>query len=106
MKNLKFIGASLEDLKNFPAEARRAAGFELNAIQRGLHPSDWKPMKSVGPGVCEIRIHVLGEWRIIYVAKFSDAVYVLHAFQKKTQKTRQQDIEMAHSRYRKIGDKL
>lgn len=103
MKSLKFVGTCLEDIKNFPIEARRAAGFELDAIQRGLHPSDWKPMKDVGAGAYEIRLHVSGEWRVIYVAKFSDAIYVLHAFQKKTQKTRQQDIEIARSRYRQIG---
>lgn len=105
MKALKFIGSSLEDLKAFPAEARRAGGFELAAIQRGLNPSDWKPMASVGSGACEVRIHVLGEWRVIYVAKFGETVYVLHAFQKKTQKTRQADIEIARRRYRQIGGK-
>lgn len=105
MKALKFIGSSLEDLKDFPAEARRAAGFELAAVQRGLSPSDWKPMASVGSGVYEVRIHVLGEWRVIYVAKFGETVYVLHAFQKKTQKTRQADIEIARRRYRQIGGK-
>ena len=62
-------------------------------------------MKTVGPGVKEIRIHVLGEWRVLYVAKFSDAVYVLHGFQKKTQKTRKEDIELAQRRYHEIGDK-
>ena len=103
MKTLRFIGSSLDDLRDFPLEARRDAGFELDAIQRGLQPSDWKPMRSVGAGVYEIRLHISGEWRIIYVAKFSNAIYVLHAFQKKAQKTRQQDIEIARSRYRQIG---
>jgi phage-related protein len=105
MKTLQFIGSSLEDLKDFPAEARRAAGFELAAVQRGTTPSDWKPMTAVGSGAYEIRIHVLGEWRVIYVAKFGESVYVLHAFQKKTQKTRQADIEIARHRYRLIGGK-
>ncbi len=105
MKTIEFIGSSLDDLRNFPAEARRAAGFELNFIQNGLDPSDWKPIKSVGSGVREVRIHVLGEWRILYVANFSDAVYVLHAFQKKTQKTRREDIELARKRFREIGGK-
>ncbi len=103
MKTLKFVGSSLDDLRDFPAEARRQVGFELDAIQRGHEPSDWKPMKDIGSGVREIRIHVLGEWRIIYVAKFSDAVYVLHSFQKKTQKTRQEDIKLARNRYRQVG---
>ena len=102
MKALQFIGSSLDDIRDFPDEARRQTGFELYAIQRGLEPSDWKPMHAVGAGVREIRIHVLGEWRVIYVAKFSDAIYVLHAFQKKTQKTRSEDIELAQRRYRQI----
>jgi phage-related protein len=70
-------------MRDFPADARRQAGFELDAVQRGMDASDWKPMTSVGNGVREIRIHVLGEWRVIYVARLADAIYVLHAFQKK-----------------------
>ena len=105
MKRLEFVGSSLEDIRVFPAEARRAAGFELGFVQRGLDPSDWKPMNDVGAGVREIRIHVLGEWRVLYVAKFAAAVYVLHAFQKKIQKTRREDIELARKRYRQIGDR-
>lgn len=103
MKSLRFIGSSLDDMRDFPADARRQAGFELDAVQRGLEPSDWKPMTSVGAGVREIRIHVLGEWRVIYVAKLANAIYVLHAFQKKTQKTRREVIELARRRYRQIG---
>ena len=106
MKRLVFVGSSLEDLKEFPAEARRAAGFELGFVQRGLDPSDWKPLKEVGTGVREIRIHVLGEWRVLYVAKFAEVIYVLHVFQKKTQKTKREDIELARTRYRQIGDRL
>ena len=105
MKPLEFVDSSLDDLREFPAEARRAAGFELDSVQRGLEPSDWKPMNEVGAGVREIRIHVLGEWRMLYVAKFAEAVYVLHAFQKTTQKTRREDIELARKRYRQIGDR-
>ena len=104
MKPLRFVGSSLDDLRSFPVEARRHAGFELYAIQRGLEPSDWKPMKTVGSGVREIRIRVLGEWRILYVAKFADAVYILHAFQKKTQKTSRSDIEIARKRFKQIGE--
>jgi phage-related protein len=103
MKPLKFVGSSLDDLRNFPDEARRAAGFELHAVQRGFEPNDWKPMRVIGPGVKEIRIHVLGEWRVIYVAKFQEAVYVLHSFQKKSRKTSRQDIELARQRYKQIG---
>ncbi len=103
MKPLRFVGSSLDDMKDFPAEARRAAGFELHAVQRGLMPSDFKPMLNVGSGAYEIRLHVQGEWRVIYVAKFEDGIYVLHAFRKKTQKTRVEDIELAARRYRQIG---
>lgn len=102
-KPLKFIGSSLDDLRNFPDEARRAAGFELRTVQNGFEPTDWKPMQSIGQGVREIRVHVLGEWRVIYVAKIKDAVYVLHAFQKKSQKTSRQDITLARQRYKAIG---
>mgnify|MGYP001561780893 CR=1 FL=1 len=105
MKPLEFVGSSLDDLREFPAEARRAAGFELGFVQRGLDPSDWKPLSEVGAGVREIRIHVLGEWRVLYVAKFTEVVYVLHVFQKKTQKIRREDIELARMRYRQIGDR-
>jgi len=103
VKPLKFVGSSLDDLRDFPDEARRGAGFELRAVQNGLEPSDWKPVRTVGPGVKEIRIHVLGEWRVIYIAQRHDAVYVLHAFQKKSRKTSRQDIELACHRYRQIG---
>ena len=99
MKSLNFVGSSLDDLRNFPDEARRA-------VQNGLEPSDLKPMPIIGRGVNEIRIHVLGEWRVIYVAKLRDAVYVLHAFQKKTQKTSRHDIDLARQRYKQIGGKL
>jgi phage-related protein len=77
--------------------------FVLDVVQRGLMPSDFKPMLNIGPGAYEIRIHVLGEWRVIYVARFEGAVYVLHAFQKKTQRTRKEDIELAARRYKQIG---
>ena len=98
-KPLVFVGSSNDDLRDFPAAARRAAGFELSAVQAGLMPTDFKPMPTVGPGAYEIRVHVEGEWRVICVAKFARAVYALHAFQKKTHKTRQEDIEIAKTRY-------
>ncbi|HXI25776.1 MAG TPA: type II toxin-antitoxin system RelE/ParE family toxin [Pyrinomonadaceae bacterium] len=104
MKPLRFVGSSLDDLRDFPAEARRQAGFELYAVQRGLEPSDWKPMSVVGKGAREIRIHVLGEWRVLFVAKFHDAVYVLHSFQKKSQKTRRGDVDIARQRYQQVEE--
>jgi len=106
MRLLRFVGSSLDDLRNFPDEARRAAGFALRAVPFGLEPSDWKPMSIIGPGVKEVRIHVLGEWRVIYVTKLHDTVYVLHAFHKKTRKPSRRDIDLARQRYRQIGGNL
>lgn len=103
-KPLIFVGSSNNDLRDFPAAVRRAAGFELSAVQAGLMPTDFKPMPTVGPGAYEIRVHVEGEWRVIYVAKFVRAVYALHAFQKKTHKTRQEDVEIAKTRYAKAKE--
>jgi phage-related protein len=93
----------MDDLRDFPEEARREAGFEIYAVQQGFEPRDWKPMPQIGSGVRGIRIHVLGERRVIYLAQRRDAVYVLQAFQKKTRKTRRQDIELARQRFRQIG---
>lgn len=104
MKSIKFIGSSLDDLRDFPTEARKECGFELNRVQNGLMPSDFKPMLNIGRGVYEIRVHALGEWRVIYVAKFADSIYVLHSFQKKTQATRKADIDLAAKRYNSIGE--
>ena len=101
-KPLYFVGSALEDLRAFPRAQRREAGYQLDRVQFGLEPSDWKPMTTVGRGVREIRIHHEGQYRVIYVAKFDDAVYVLHAFRKKTQKTRKQDIEIAKRRFQGI----
>jgi phage-related protein len=103
MKPLIFHGDSQDDLRSFPAEARRECGYQLNRVQAGLMPADCKPMLSAGKGVYEIRVHVLGEWRVIYVARFNDAVHVLHAFQKKTQRTSKEDVALARNRYRDIG---
>lgn len=104
MTPLEFLGSSLDDISAFPVDARRAVGHELWQVQNGLMPSDFKPMRAVGSGAYEIRVHILGEWRVIYIAKFEEVVYVLHAFQKKTQATRKEDIELARRRYRQIGD--
>lgn len=103
MKSIQFAGSSQDDLRSFPIEARRECGWELNRVQHGLMPTDFKPMLNVGSGAYEIRVHALGEWRVIYVAKFAQTIYVLHAFQKKTPKTRKEDIELAARRYKLIG---
>lgn len=95
MKDIQFIGRSLESIRDFPDAAKREAGYQLDRVQHGLDPIDWKPMSSIGPGVREIRIKHEGQYRVIYIAKFEEAIYVLHAFQKKTQKTNKQDIDAA-----------
>lgn len=102
MKRLKFVGSSQDDLSDFPRDARRECGRELDRVQRGLMPTDFKLMLGVGKGVYEIRVHVLGEWRVLYVARYADTVYVLHAFHKKTPKTPKPDIELATRRYKQI----
>jgi phage-related protein len=105
MKPLRFLGRSRQDLQAFPATARREAGFQLDHVQCGVNPDDWKPMKTIGPGVREIRIRdQAGAFRVIYVATFVDAVFVLHAFQKKTQATSLQDIRLATSRFRELAE--
>jgi len=94
-KPLFWVGGSLTRLKTFPAAARREAGHQLHQVQMGLEPSDWKPMRAVGPGVVEIRVHAGGEYRVLYLARFAEGVYVLHAFEKKTRQTRKADIDLA-----------
>jgi phage-related protein len=101
-KKLVWYGDSLRRLRDFSPDARKAAGFELDRIQLGREPSDWKPMTSIGPGVKEIRIWAEQGYRVIYVAKFLDEISVLHAFEKKSQKTPKIDIELAQQRYRKL----
>jgi len=105
MKPLKFIGSSQDDLREMPATVRHALGIELMTIQFGGEPSDFKPMKEVGTGAYEIRYRDSnGSFRVIYIARLADAVYVLHAFQKKTQKTPKADINLAAKRYKLIGE--
>jgi len=100
MKPIRFIGSSQDDLRQMPEAVRHDLGVELMAIQFGGEPTDFKPMKSIGAGTYEIRYRGTdGAFRVIYVAKFEEAIYVLHAFQKKTPKTAKTDIELARKRY-------
>ncbi len=102
-KPIAFRGSSLEDLRTFPLSARREAGHQLDQVQKGRESDDWKPMNSVGQGVREIRIRdATGAYRVLYVAKFAEVVYVLHCFQKKAQKTRKADLDLAGQRYRDL----
>lgn len=102
-KPVRFLGDSLESLREFPNDARHDAGYQLDRIQRGLQPDDFKPMPSIGRGVEEIRIwDESGTFRVIYTARLADAVYVLHAFQKKTSATSKRDIEIAKVRFAQL----
>ena len=103
MKPIDFRGGSLDDLRAFPQTAIREAGHQLDRVQRGLMPDDAKPMPSIGKGVMEVRIwDEAGTFRVVYIAKFTDAVYVLHCFQKKTQQTARKDIDLAAKRFKDL----
>ncbi len=106
-KPVEFRGSALDDLRDFPREARREAGYQIDQVQQGRDPDDWKPMNTVGQGVREIRIRQeVGAFRVIYVAKFEDAIYVLHCCQKQTQKTPKADLDLAAKRYRDLVQEL
>ncbi len=104
MKEIRWAGSSYKDLCSFPVAARHEAGYALYLVQSGLEPADWKPMSSIGAGVREIRLHQGGEHRVLYVAKFEEAVYVLHAFEKKTQRTPKRDLNLAKTRLIEIEE--
>jgi phage-related protein len=99
-KPIVWIGSSLDDLRTFPEDARRVAGFELRRVQQGLQPTDWKPMAGVGAGVEEMRVHTEQEHRVFYIARFDEGVYVLHAFEKRSRKTPAREIDLARNRLR------
>jgi phage-related protein len=100
MKPVCFVGNALAELREFPQAARHDAGYELHKVQCGEQPADFKPMPSIGPGVEELRVRdVSGAYRVIYTARMADAIYVLCAFQKKTQRTVRADIELARRRF-------
>lgn len=107
MKELEFRGSSLSDLRDFPQTVMRDAGHQLDKVQHGLAPDDAKPMPAIGAGVMELRIwDEVGTFRVVYVAKFEDAVYVLHCFKKKTQQTSQSDIELARKRFKGLAKEI
>ncbi|HEY2344626.1 MAG TPA: type II toxin-antitoxin system RelE/ParE family toxin [Xanthomonadaceae bacterium] len=103
MKPIRFLGDSLKCLRDFPEDARHDAGYQLDLLQRGKQPGDFKPMPTIGKGVEEIRVRdEAGTYRVIYTARLVDAVYVLHAFQKKTQATSKRDIDIARQRHSEL----
>jgi phage-related protein len=106
-KPVEFRGSAHDDLRAFPVSARREAGHQLDQVQQGLEPDDWKPMPTIGAGVREIRIRdAAGAFCVVYVAKFAEAIYVLHCFQKKTEKTSKMDLDLASKRYRDLVQEL
>lgn len=107
MSRVSFLGNSLDEIRAFPAAARREIGFQIDRLQNGLEPNDWKPLRTVGPGVREIRVRdMTGAFRAIYLATLPDAVYVLHAFMKKTQATPQRDIDIAALRLKQLMQRI
>jgi phage-related protein len=105
LKTLVWLGSSRNDVLHFPRNARQRAGYELYLVQSGLQPSDWKSMPSIGAGVQEIRVHTELEHRIFYVAKFEEAIYVIHAFEKKSRRTARYDLELTESRLSELLQK-
>ena len=101
-KPVIWLGTARDDLRGFPPDVRQVAGFQLWRVQRGLEPNDWKPMAAVGLGVREVRVHTGLEHRVVYLAKFDEAVYVLHAFQKGSQQTPKRDLDLARQRLREL----
>lgn len=104
IKEIRWVGSTYNDLLEFPVDPRREAGFQLGKVQAGLEPDDWKPFDDVGSGTREIRIKdSQGIFRVMYVAKFEEAIYVLHCFQKKTEVTAKRDKDIAAARYRAVA---
>lgn len=100
MKSIRFLGDSLRRLRAYPEDVRHDAGYQLEKVQRGDAPDDFKPIPAVGKGVEEIRIwDQSGTYRVIYTARVGDAIYVLHAFQKKTKATPKRELDLARKRY-------
>jgi phage-related protein len=100
LKPVHFVGTSREDIRELPDSAQETAGFQLFKVQQGKEPDDWKPMPTVGSGVQELRVRdESGAYRVFYVAKFEEAVYVLHVFEKRSQKTARTDLDLGKSRY-------
>jgi phage-related protein len=100
MKSVRFLGNSLKCLRDFPEDAKQDAGYQIDKVQRGEQPDDFKPMPSIGKGVEEIRIwDEAGTFRVVYTARVAEVVIVLHAFQKKTQATSKRDIDIVKERF-------
>lgn len=99
MKPIIWLGQTLKEIRTYPEDVRKEIGYNLDRVQRGLEPCDCKSLIGVGQGVKEIRIHDANEYRVVYVVKFKEAIYILHCFIKKTQKTAEKDLELIRKRY-------
>ncbi len=101
-KAILWLGSSREDIRAFPEDARRLAGFQRRRVQQGLEPNDGKPVPTIGPGVWEIRIRTALQHRVVYIVEFVEAVYVLHAFGKRSRRTPKRDLDLARARLRQL----
>lgn len=107
LKAITFLGTSLADLRSFPAGVRRQIGYQLDRVQQGRDPDDWKPMRAIGGGAREIRVReASGAYRAVYVAQFAAAIFVLHCFQKKSARTSRADVALAQRRYGQLRKEL
>ena len=107
MKNVAFRGSSLSDLRDFPGPVKRETGYQIDRVQNGLDPNDWKPMEAIGAGVKDIRVKdQSGIYRVLYVAKFEETIYALHCFKKTTPKTSKADKDLAAKRYKDLLKEL
>ena len=102
MKKIFWLGTTHQAVKKYPINVRREIGYNLDKVQRGLDPCDWKPMVGIGHGVKEIRVHEENEYRLLYIAKFEEVIYVLHSFIKKTRVTSKKDIDIVKKRYAEV----
>lgn len=101
-KGIIWVGSSLEDIRDFPKDAAKEMGYNLNLVQNGETPDDWKTMRTIGTGVKELRVHLKSEYRTIYVANRKNAIYVLHCFVKKTKRTANKELQLARMRLKEI----
>jgi phage-related protein len=103
MLDVDWLGDSRDVVRGYARDVRVAIGNELRLLQTGEKPVHARPLKTVGRGVWELKIsEAEGQFRVVYVVKRNDRIYVLHAFQKKTQQTPQRDIDLAKARFKEI----
>ncbi len=108
MSDLYWCGSSLGDLRAFPKSAKISLGREIDRLEHGALPINYKPLKSLGKGITgvyEIRTSDDGKiYRVAYVAKFGDDIVILHCWNKKTQTTSESDKKLIVKRYREFQE--